>query len=359
MLDLVLAAALFQADACYTSEDFRLSVPDPDAEIVIAGELRRAVHGEDRPVIIMVTGSGPHVREQVISGVPMFGMIADALTAHGYNVVMTDLRGFGASTINGETLEEPRWLSIPTPVRVSDNRQILQWASGHSGLGDRLMLGHSEGAMIAAQLGAAGDAELDGVILLSGSTLPGDEVWARQRTDFMVRNGVEAETAEALYPLLLVYARFVSGPDRDDDAAYEALAARLLDAQSGYDEVFYDRGFLDFFRNGTDWHRAFMGYDPADDLARLTLPVLAIWGSADDATPPSAHAPALAARLAEAGNVDHAIHVLPDQDHFFLEFEGVRVDRHPYGQTEIASELINVLIGSLDNRYGTAPRCGG
>ncbi len=175
----------------------------------------------------------------------------------------------------------------------------------------------------------------------------------------MVRNGIERPVAEALHPLLLEYATFVSGPDRADDAAFEALANRLLVAQAGYEEVFYDRDFFDFFRNGTAWHSAFMAYDPAADLEQLTVPVLAIWGSADDATPPAAHAPALAGRLAAAGNTDHALHVLPDQDHFFLEFEGERVDRHPYGQTEIARELINVLIASLDNRYGAAPRCGG
>ena len=361
MLNFVLAAALIQASpaaSCYTPEEFRLSVPDPDSEIVIAGELRRAVHGTDRPVIIMVTGSGDHVREQMISGVPMFGMIADALTTSGYNVVLTDPRGFGASMVNGATLDGPQWLSIPTDMRVADNQQILQWVSDQEGLGDTVMLGHSEGAMIAARL-AADEAAVDQAILLSTSSRPGDEVFARQRTEFMVRNGVPREQAEAIYPALLDYARFVAGPERLDDAAFEAVVADIMQAQSVLPEPFYERDFLEFFRTGSDWHRAFMAEDPAEDLSRVEVPVLAFYGGADDATPPAAHAPALIAALAEAGNDDVELHILPDQDHFFLEFEGERVDPHPFGQTQISDELIAALLGALEQRYGLHDSCRG
>jgi uncharacterized protein len=343
--------------SCYQIEPFRLDTEHDGDAIRLAGDFRSAAEGP-RPTILMITGSGDHVREQMISGVPMFGLIADALVRAGFNVVLSDPRGFGETTVNGESFEPPQWLQTPSSLRLADNRRLVAFLQSRADVSEVIVMGHSEGAMIASSL-AADIQDIDLAILLSTSSLPGDEVFARQRTEFMVRNGVDRDRAEAIYPALLDYSRFVSGPTANDDAAFAVIVANMMAAQSGLDEPFYDGEFLEFFRSGTAWHREFMGYDPAADLARIQVPVLAFYGAADDATPPQGHVPALMAALAEAGNTDVALHILPDQDHFFLEFDGVRVDRHPYGRTRISNELISTLLDALRRRYGDHGYCGG
>lgn len=363
MLFILLSAILAQAatsttfdTACYAVEDFRLETRHGDDRVSLAGDMRYAPGDVARPTVLMITGSGDHVREQMISGVPMFGMIADRLARAGYQVVLTDPRGFGASTVNGESYEPPQWLQVPSALRIADNRAVLDYLASHPRVGDIIVLGHSEGAMIASQL-AADRPDIDLAILLAGPALPGAETFARQRTDFMIRQGVDPFTAEQVYPALLRFAEFVASDAVEDAAAWDAVLAEMMAAQSALDEPFYNAEILDFYRSGTAWHRAFMAYDPASDLARLTTPVLAVYGSADDATPPAAHAPVLLQHLSAAGNPDIELHVLPDQDHFFLEFEDRRVDRHPFGQTEIADELIAALLNSLDRRIGASDGC--
>jgi hypothetical protein len=288
----------------------------------------------------------------------MFGMIADRLARVGYRVVLTDPRGFGDSTVNGESYEPQQWLQIPSALRIADNRALLDYLAAHPHTGELIVFGHSEGAMIASQL-AADRSDIDLAVLLAGPALPGAEVFARQRTDFMIREGVDPMLAERVYPALLRFAEFVASDAVDDEAAWQAVLTDMMVAQSALDAPFYNADILGFYRSGSAWHRAFMAYDPASDLGRLSTPVLAFYGAADDATPPAIHAPVLLQHLSAAGNGDVELHVLPDQDHFFLEFEGRRVDRHPFGQTEIADELTAALLDALERRYGVLAGCAG
>lgn len=342
--------------ACYTRREFTHEISDGGDEIRIAGEFWLPDASQARPTVLMITGSGDHVRQQMISGTPMFGMIGDALARAGFNVVLSDPRGFGETTVNGETFDGPRWLQIPSSMRLRDNRQLVSWLADQPGVSDLILLGHSEGAMIAARL-AGGDDPVSSVILLSDSAAPGIDVFARQRADFMRREGVDDATAERTRLALIEFGYFVASEDWQDDAAYAPVVQAVLDAQSDLDEPFFTRDFLDFFRGESPWHREFMTYDPRGDLERIAVPVVAVYGAADDATPPATHMPVLADALASAPGSEAAIHLLPDQDHFFLELEGERVERHPYGRVRIAPELTRVLIDELSRRYGAHAYC--
>lgn len=365
MLPLLLALAVMQAEpseyyvpetAYYASTPLEWAYEDDGQQIGLAGEMLRPDGAGPRPTVLMITGSGDHVRQQMISGSAMFSMIADALVRAGFNSVLADPRGFGQSTIDGEGLDGPQWLQIPSSMRLRDNRRIIDDLLAHEAVSDLIVLGHSEGAMIAARL-AADDDRIASVILLGDSALPGRDVFARQRADFMVREGVDPAIAARTRPALRAFADFVAGDEREDDAAFARVSEAVMAAQADLEEPFYDAGLLDFYRNGSSWYREYFGYDPQTDLSRLTTPVLAVWGGHDDATPPARHVPAFAAALSRAGNTDHEIHVLPNQDHFFLEFEGERVDRHPYGQVRIAPELTDVLVDNLTRRFGDYGSC--
>ena len=66
-------------------------------------------------------------------------------------------------------------------------------------------------------------------------------------------------------------------------------------------------------------HLAFMAriydHDPAPALARVTCPLLAIWGARDTYVPVAASAEAFAAGLGRAGNASFRLEVVRDADH--------------------------------------------
>jgi pimeloyl-ACP methyl ester carboxylesterase len=309
---------------------------------------------------LLITGNGPHTRDQVISGSPMFGMIADHLARRGLAVLRTDARGYGAST------GPPDWEQYTTADRVEDNRAILAFLRRQPGIDpDRIVLaGHSEGAMIAAALAASG--ELPALsVLLSPSALPGNEVFAMQRADNLRRLGASDETAEAVHRELVRFADLLAH-DRGNRPRFDAIALAFL-AAHGVPPAELDpkraQGLLEGYLKAP-WYWHFVALDPREDLARIRTPVWAVFGGADETVPWRAHLPALTEALTHGGPADFSLAVLPDQDHFFLEFEGRRMEKHVSGRMEIADELFAALDAELERRglleqvcrAGTQPR---
>ena len=65
------------------------------------------------------------------------------------------------------------------------------------------------------------------------------------------------------------------------------------------------------------WERYFLAYDPAPALSRLTIPVLAIYGSLDVQVPGNENA--VAARAALKGNPKATVVVLPGKNHLMQD----------------------------------------
>lgn len=338
------------ATRCYAATDFAIDTTDGGQAVRVAGSFLAPAGGGERPTVVMITGSGGHLRQQMISGVPMFGLLADILARAGFNVVMADSRGFGGSTVDGQVWEEDKWLQVPTSLRVHDNMALLDHVLTLPGVkrDGLIVLGHSEGSMIASTL-AANRTDIALSVLLSDSTAPGAELFADQRTQTAIRRGATPEMAAAIrVQLLAMSAQFVKDPT--DDAAFAAITDGFARAQQGLERPIYGPDFVAFHRTAP-FLIHLMTYDPWGDISRIKSPVLAIWGGADDATPAHVHAPILMRALGQADNDDVSLHVIPDQDHFFLEYEGKRIARHPYGKVRISNELQALLLGELGQRF--------
>ncbi|MCA9751217.1 MAG: alpha/beta fold hydrolase [Gemmatimonadetes bacterium] len=325
------------------ASDRDVTFPSIDPDITIAGTLSVPDGVERAAAVLLITGNGPHTREQRISDSPMFTMLANHLVSHGIAVLRTDARGYGNST------GPPDWELSTTADRVTDNRAALEFLRRQPGVDARRVgvLGHSEGAMIAAELAAA-DGSIPLTVLLSTSALPGREVFAQQRADNLRRRGATEEAAEAVRLQLLRFADYLSG-DRSDRSEFDRIALDFL-AAHGVPEEDLDpkvaQGLLQGFLEAP-WYWYFVAYDPAAAIRRLRSPVLAVFAGEDDNVPWRAHLPALVTAYAESGGADLTTVVLPDQDHFFLEYEGHRVDKHHPGEMQIATELFDVLDREL------------
>ena len=87
--------------------------------------------------------------------------------------------------------------------------------------------------------------------------------------------------------------------------------------------------------------KVFLAHDPAPAFARVTDPVLAIWGSHDQLTEPGLNVPVFLAHRSDAGSL--TLMVLPDEDHFFLRGERLAPGEHAKEKMRLSQELIDTV----------------
>jgi uncharacterized protein len=334
------------AGAAATASHREVVVPTPDDAVTLAGTLSIPTHGRRGAVVVFLAGSGGHTRDQVISGTPMFAEIGAALLAAGYTTLRLDDRGKGAST--GPTTGEST-----TADRVTDARAVVSWLAGEPAVtGDAVvLLGHSEGAMVAASV-AASEPAVDAVMLVGAPARSGAAVWIDQQLAGVAAHlGRDASELTAIRDILgEVVARSVGGAGEDaiEEAAVALFEATGLDLAEARESGLI-AGFVT--RVASPWFRHFLGHDPTDDYRRLRVPVLAVYGTLDRLTAPALNAGALGAAVQEAGHVDFTLELLADQDHFFLRADHLEPGQHRFGQMHVAPELLALLVEWLDARY--------
>jgi alpha-beta hydrolase superfamily lysophospholipase len=264
------------AGAPYVAEPVRVPTPMGHA---LGATLTRPRSAAGRvPVVITISGSGGQERDEAIPGVPgyrPFRQLADTLGHHGVAVLRFDDRGIGASGGDHATATSRDF--------ADDVRALVAWARAHPALDPArvLLLGHSEGGLI-APLVAAGDSALAGIALLAGPAYTGARIIA-----FQQRAAIAAQ-----HPGAFAARR---------DSLFRAAQADL-----------------ERLARDTPWLREFLGYDPLPTLARVRAPVLVLQGDTDLQVTPE-QADTLAATLRAAGNDRVTLRRLPRTNHLFQQ----------------------------------------
>ena len=200
--------------------------------------------------VLIIPGSGPLDRDSNIGSLRMnIGTMAAALAQRGIASLRYDRRGIAASDGN--------WLA----TGFFDNRDDALAALHYLRLrpevhGDALgVVGHSEGGLHALWL--AGHANINAAVLLATPARSGRDALQWQET--------------RIRSTLPTIARPVS-------ALMRAIASRTLarvEASTGDTARIYGR------RMNVRWYRELLNYDPLEDLAMISAPVLAITGDKD------------------------------------------------------------------------------
>jgi uncharacterized protein len=264
------------ADAPYIAEEVVVKTP---AGHTLAGTLtlpKSASRKHPVSAIVTVTGSGPQDRDENIGlqGFRPFRQIADSLARRQIAVLRMDDRGTGASggTFKGSTSAD----------FAQDVRAGLAYLRTRPEIrADRLgVLGHSEGALIAAMV-AEKEPTLRAIVLLAGIAQPG-----RTALHFQIKNQIEHNTKLT--------------PEMRDSQIAEI--PKRIDAMMADDP----------------WMKFFLNYDPAPTMRRVKTPVLILTGARDQQAVPEQVALQEAA-FKEGGNKDVTARVLPDLNHLFVQ----------------------------------------
>lgn len=294
---------------------------------------------EDQPraIVVLVQGAGPHSRDQVISGAPMFKHLADSLATHGIASVRIDNAGVGAST--GERVQHFK-------QRIPHIRAVLDMIAARPQFAEVPMgiVAHSEGTLVATEVWAERKEAIDFLVLLGAPGRQGRGVWVDQQANPARFPGSDEATLNA------IRATFADIADASIAGEREAIArhADRLFAMVGLNAQEVAEVRPDFVnRMASPEMQVFLAHDPAPAFAKITDPVLAVWGTHDQLTEPSLNVPIFLSARSEAGALTLA--VLPRADHFFLRGEGLAPNEHVAGRMELSGALIDLIAPWIRN----------
>lgn len=306
-----------------------------NGEVSLAGTFTLPPGDGPFPAVIFVSGSGPQNRDEEIFEHRPFAVWADHLTRAGIAVLRYDDRGVGESTGNHA--------AATTSILSTDAEAWVGFLKKRAEIGSVGIMGHSEGGIIAPMV-AARNKDVGFIVMLAGPGVSGAEVLVEQNRALALAAGAPAEHAEkivaAARPLFEAIGR------KAEAATIRGLMTALVLAQSGVDELSPEmEPAIDQQMAGLEspWFAEFLGHDPATDLRKVRVPVLALFGERDAQVVPSQNSPAVAAALRAAGNGRVSIKTVPGVNHMFQPCTTGSVQEYAQIETTIDPSVLNLV----------------
>jgi pimeloyl-ACP methyl ester carboxylesterase len=312
------APAQAAAPPPYKSEDVTIR----SGGVSLAGTLTRPDGPGPFPAVVLLTGSGPQNRDEEIFGFSPFRILADSMTLSGFAVLRCDDRGVGGST--------GTYTAATTDSFAADARAQFAFLAARQDIRrDAIgVLGHSEGALAAVMLCSAHH-DVAFAVLLAGPAVSGGEIILSQ-VEQLTRAGGASDSVVAL---AIASQKQVFTVVRAD-SGWEGLRAMLLEtmrqgilsltaeqrASAGInDSVLAVRVDARLAAVRSPWFKRFVSYNPAADIAAITCPVLALFGSLDVQVPADQNRKALEAIVASAGKSTITIRTITGANHLFQQ----------------------------------------
>ncbi|MEX2530051.1 MAG: alpha/beta hydrolase [Gemmatimonadota bacterium] len=341
------------SDASLVEEEMIVDVPQRG--IQLSGTLRLPTTGPGPfPTALLITGSGPQDRDETVAGMKPFLLLSQLLGASGIATLRLDDPGVGEST--GDPMEST------LANRVVDMRAALRELGGHAAVeASRTgVIGHSEGALVAAVLGSEASA-VSFVVMLAGPAIPITELLEDQAQGLLRMNGAGEEqiaSQRRIHRMTAEAARTGEGwtevglaVEQQVRAAVEALPPEQRAGIPDIEALVSTQVTQQLSAARSAWYRSLLVHEPEPDISRIEVPVLALYGGKDVQVPADRNASAMERILSDAGHADFRIMTLPDANHLFQLAE----TGHPaeYATLEpaflpaLAEELVAWLQGRL------------
>lgn len=253
----------------YTMTDTVFAAPDG---AVMSATLTMPVNSSRGkvPCVVMVTGSGPQNRDEELFDHRPFAVIADCLARNGIASLRYDDRGTGRS--GGD------FLVATTRTFKDDAEAAVKFVRSMPAFGKVGVLGHSEGGTIAFMLGA--EYVPDFIVSLAGLAVPGREALMKQNDRVLERGGVSGDDKER--SLRLIGLVFDAMAAQSREGCFSPIDIDSIATASGLavvPQVVSDLKMTQKIR--TPWFDALLLLDPAQYLAKVSCPLMAVNGDKD------------------------------------------------------------------------------
>lgn len=287
----------------YPYRQEEVTYKNPSANIELAATLTIPPGKGPFPAVLLMSGSGPHDRDESIMGHRPFLVLADYLTRKGIIVLRADKRGVGKSGGN--------YLQAVMADFASDADAGVAYLKTRPEVDTHKigLLGHSEGA-VEAPMAAAHNGDVAFVVLMAGMGVPGDELLPEQMRMIEQAAGKSPDEIEKDIAMQRDMLATIQ-KDKDDSVLEkdlrEKLKGKVPDEQIG----------MQIKAVSSPWFRGLLEYDPVPTLSKLTCPVLAINGEKDVQVPPQQNLPRIRKALEAGGNKNFEVDELPGLNHLF------------------------------------------
>jgi len=334
----------------YPYDEEEVTYPGGAANVTLAGTLTLPRDNGPHPAVVLVTGSGPQGRDELIGYHRPFLVLADYLTRRGIAVLRYDDRGVGESSGPYDTA---------TSADFADDAQAgvtYLRSRADIDLGRVGMVGHSEGGMVAPMV-AARLPELGFIVLLAGPGIPIDPLIVNQIGLFTLAAGATEAEVEVLRAMHSTIHQAINTRESRSDifAAIQTYYQNLSDAEAGL--LGWSIGRLNAVIESrlTPWWRYFLSFDPAVYLQQVDCPLLALNGDRDLNVTASENLAAIAHALDVAGNTDYRVVELPGLNHM-LNANGIGEPADTTRAIEtISPEALRIVSAWIRERAGMTP----
>ena len=304
----------------YPYREEEVTYKNPAASIALAATITIPQGKGPFPAVLLMSGSGPHDRDETLMGHKPFLVLADYLTRKGIVVLRADKRGVGKSGGDYSKAVMADFAS-DADAGVAYLKTRAEVDPHKIGL-----VGHSEGA-IEAPMAAVHNPDVAFVVMMAGTGVPGNELLPEQAR--LIEQGAGRTPSEIDKDLGQQHDMLATlEQDKNKDQAAvekdlrEKLTGKMPDAQLT----------MQLKVVTSPWFRGLLDYDPAPTLAKLTCPVLVLNGSKDLQVPPEQNLPPIRKALEAAGNKNFEIDELPGLNHLFQTASTGAISE--YGQIE-------------------------
>lgn len=277
------------------------SVTIPALGFNLAGTITKPANATaPLPALVLVGGSGPTDRDEIVAGIPVFGQLARDLAAAGFMVVRYDKRGVGQSGGRAE--------SVTIADYAEDARSVVLWLEKRKDVDkDRIgLVGHSEGALVAMLTAGRERGKVGALALVAGPSAGGAAIVLEQQKHLLDQMPIDdAQRAEKVALQQQINAAVISGRGWQD---LPEAARKVAD---------------------TPWFYSFLTFDPERAMRDTRQPVLIVQGELDTQVKPH-HADTLAA-FARARKTQAEVEVVkvPGVNHLLVPAKTGEVAEYP------------------------------
>lgn len=263
-----------------------------------------------RQAVVLIHGTGPQDRNQDEDGHQSFAVLADYLTRQGVAVLRFDKRGVKRSAGNYEAHTQADLLAdVQAAVGFLRARGIAKKIG---------VIGHSEGAELAARVAALNAPVVDFMVSLSG---PGQDLIQMLEYENAMSLQLAGASASELAVVGRVGRQFLTLIQANPEQGLRMAALQSL--MQNLDKV--ERDVLAKYRAqlpvlspavaASAWAYSALQSHPQNDWVQVKVPTLILHGEKDRQISADDNVPLIRAALRQAGNQDVQIEVIANLNH--------------------------------------------
>jgi len=332
-----------------------------NGDITLTGTLTLPLGGGSHAAVVLFSGSGPQDRDGATKAIPgyrPFAVIAEHLARKGVAVLRYDDRGVGESS--GE------YIKATEPDFISDAETALRYLAGRKETKSKQVgvLGFSEGSLIAATV-AANNPQAAFVISLAGGAVDGYTLLLRQAERQCLAEGMSKErVAEVVQEQRRILDLALAEKWQELTEVVSATTLKRLEALpkektaaigdlSSFAKKRASRS-VSVFQHPR--YQFLLGHDFGEDWAKVTVPVLALFGELDVQCDAAQNEAALKHVLACAGNDNLTTVVIPDANHLFIKARTGSLGEYATLPKDFAPDFLESISNWLRDKVEETPQ---